>query len=140
MTLYSSSFTLKPRYAVNVEYSIPRECGNLISRKSLIVVAPFAHRSPFPTDSVAHSPTASVVKMAARRVGAVRKAAAACDWWCSVNKTFRPGTPKCDEIIPRIQTFSPSEFFIALGNARQDWGKARKAQVRIRSNFNIGRS
>ena len=35
-------------------------------------------RSPWPTVSVAHSPTPSAVRIAARRVGAVRKAAAAC--------------------------------------------------------------
>jgi len=30
-------------------------------------------------------------------------------------------------MIPRIQTFSPSEFFIAFGKARQDRGNARSA-------------
>ena len=80
MTLYSSSFTAKPRYAVNVEYSMPSECGNLISRRSAIAVPPSGRRSPRPTVSVAHSPTPSAVKIAARRVGAVRNAAAACDW------------------------------------------------------------
>ncbi len=81
-----------------------------------------------------------MVNIAARRVGAVRKAAAACDWWCSVNKILLLGTPKCDEMMPRTQTLSPSEFCIAFGNARQEWGKARKAQVRMRSNLSIGRS
>ena len=48
-----------------------------------------SRRSPWPTVSVAHSPTPSAVKIAARRVGAVRKAAAACDWWCAVKKILR---------------------------------------------------
>jgi hypothetical protein len=72
--------TEKPRYAVNVEYSSPSECGNRISRRAVMAVAPCGRRSPWPIDSVAHSPTPSVVRMAARRVGAVRKAAAAWDW------------------------------------------------------------
>ena len=82
-----------------------------------------ARRSPWPTVSVAHSPTPSAVRIAARRVGAVRKAAAACDSWCSVNRIFFRGTPRCDEMMPRTQTFSPSEFFIACGNDRHDRGK-----------------
>ena len=40
MTLYSSSFTAKPRYAVNVEYSMPSECGNRISRSSVMSAPP----------------------------------------------------------------------------------------------------
>ena len=44
--------------------------------------AAVGRRSPWPTVSVAHSPTPSAVRMAARRVGAVRKAAAA--WDCVV--------------------------------------------------------
>ena len=43
-------------------------------------------------------------------------------------------------MMPRTQTFSPSEFFIACGNDRQECGKARSAQVRIRSNFSMLRS
>ena len=35
-------------------------------------------RAPWPAVSVAHSPTPSAVRIAARSVGAVRKAAAAC--------------------------------------------------------------
>ena len=42
-------------------------------------VPPSGRRSPWPTVSVAHSPTPSAVRIAARRVGAVRNAAAACD-------------------------------------------------------------
>ncbi len=78
--------------------------------------------------------------MAARRVGEVRNVAAACDWWCSVNRILRRGMPRWDEITPPTQTFSPNAFFIALGNERHDFGKALRAQVRIRSNFSIGRS
>ena len=43
-------------------------------------------------------------------------------------------------MMPRTQTFSPSEFFIAWGNARHERGKARSVQVRIRSNFSRLRS
>ena len=91
-----------------------------------------------PAVMVAHSPTPSAVRIAARSVGAVRKLAAAWDWWCSAKRTFRPGTPRCEEMMPRTQTFSPREFFIAFGNARQERGKARRAHVRMRSNFSIG--
>src|SRR5262249_17420522 len=45
-TLYSSSFTANPRYAVNVEYSMPSECGYLISRRSVMSVLPPGWRSP----------------------------------------------------------------------------------------------
>ncbi len=43
-------------------------------------------------------------------------------------------------MMPRAQTFSPSEFFMALGNDRQDLGKVRSVHVRIRSNFSMLRS
>ena len=43
-------------------------------------------------------------------------------------------------MMPRTQTFSPSEFFIACGNDRHERGKARSAQVRMRSNFSMLRS
>src|SRR5260370_40634397 len=116
MTLYSSSFTLKPRYAVNVEYSIPRECGNLISRKRLMVVGPFASRSPSPTESVAHSPTASAVIIAARRGGAVRNAAGACALAGAANKSLRTATPNCDAINPHTRPLSASDVFIGAVN------------------------
>ena len=77
MTLYSSSLTAKPTDAVKVEYSMPRQCGNLISLSSVMSVRPSGRRSPCPTVSVAHSPTPSAVRIAARLVGAVRNAAAA---------------------------------------------------------------
>ena len=125
---------------MKVEYSMPSECGNRISRRSVISVRSFARRSPCPTVSVAHSPTPSAVKIAARRVGAVRKAAAACDAWCPVNKTFRRGTPRSEEMMPRTQTFSPSEFLMAWGNDRHECGNVLSALVRIRSNFRMLRS
>ena len=75
---------------MNVEYSMPSEWGYLISRRSVIVGAAVGRRSPWPTVSVAHSPTPSAVRIAARRVGAVRKAAAACEWWWPVNRIFAP--------------------------------------------------
>jgi hypothetical protein len=43
-------------------------------------------------------------------------------------------------MIPRTQTFSPSEFFMAFGNERQERGNARSVHVRIRSNFRMLRS
>ena len=65
---------------MNVEYSMPRECGNLISA-DVDGCSAIGDRSPVPTDKVSPThPRASVVKIAARRVGAVRNAAAACDW------------------------------------------------------------
>ncbi len=68
----------------------------------------------------------------------MKKAAAACDWWCSVKKIFRPGTLRCEAMIPFTHSFSPSEFFIARGKLRQERGKARRILERIRSNFSIG--
>ena len=40
-------------------------------------------------------------------------AAAAWLWWCSVKRVFLRSTPRCAWMIPRTQTFSPSEFFMA---------------------------
>ena len=50
------------------------------------------------------------------------------------------GTPSCDEMMPRTQTFSPSVFLIACGNDRHERGNARSAHVRMRSNFSMLRS
>src|SRR5260370_6340499 len=55
-----------------------------------MAVPPSGGRSPCPTASVVHSPTPSVVRIAQRRVGAVRKAVAACDSWCRVNRILLP--------------------------------------------------
>src|SRR4030095_6744007 len=95
-------------------------------------------RWPRPTVRVADSPPPSAVRIAARRVGAVKKAAAACYWWCSVKRIFAPGTPRWEAMIPFTHSFSPSEFFIARGKLRQERGKARRMLERIRSNFSIG--
>ena len=43
-------------------------------------------------------------------------------------------------MMPRAQTFSPSEFFIACGNDRHERGNARSVHVRIRANFSMLRS
>ena len=51
---------------MKVEYSMPSECGNRISRSSVMVGAAAGRRSPWPTVSVAHSPTPSAVRIAAR--------------------------------------------------------------------------
>src|SRR6185436_14662700 len=102
--------------------------------------APPAPRSPRPTVSVAHSPTPSAVKIAARRVGAVKKAAAACDAWWPVKKILRRGTPRYEAMMPRTHTFSPSELRIACGNDRQERGKDRSEHIRMRSSFNMLRS
>jgi len=66
--------------------------------------------------------------------------AAACAWWWLVNMIFGRGTPRCDEIMPRTQTFSPSEFLMACGKDRHERGNVRSAQVRIRSNLRMLRS
>jgi hypothetical protein len=57
-----------------------------------------------------------------------------------VKKILSRGTPRCDEMMPRTQTFSPRLFFIACGNDRHDRGNARSVHVRIRSNFSMLRS
>ncbi len=76
--------------------------------------------------------------MAASRVGAVRNAAAACDWWCSVKRILRPGMPRCEAMMPFTQSFSPKELFMARGKLLHVCGKPRSAMVRLRSNFSIG--
>jgi hypothetical protein len=57
-----------------------------------------------------------------------------------VNRIFERGTPRCDAMMPRAQTFSPREFLMACGNERQERGNVRSALVRIRSNFRMLRS
>ena len=83
-------------------------------------------RVPCPTVSVAHSPTPSVVRIAARSVGIGKKAAAACAWWCWVNRILSRATPSSPLMIPLTQTFDPSAFRIACTNARRERGKARR--------------
>ena len=51
---------------------MPSEWGNLTSRRRVIEVGPSGRRTPKPTESVAHSPTPSVVRIAARGVGIER--------------------------------------------------------------------
>ena len=53
ITLYSPSFGLNPKNAVNVEYNIPKECGNLTEPIFLISSDAFA------SEVVSHSPTPS---------------------------------------------------------------------------------
>src|SRR5436305_13459980 len=60
MTLYSPEFTRKPVKYVNAEYSRPTECGNRCCFNSSIV-----DPRPTPIDEVAHSPTPSIVRIAA---------------------------------------------------------------------------
>jgi hypothetical protein len=99
--------------------------------------APPGCRAPWPNVSVAHSPTPSAVRIAARRVGAVTNAPAACAWWWLVNRIFERRTPRCDEMMPRTRTFSPSEFLMAWGKDRRERGNVRSAVVRMRSNFRM---
>jgi hypothetical protein len=87
---------------------------------------------------VAHSPTPSAVRIAARRAGEPKKAAAACAWWCSVKRMRSPGTPSSEAIVPLTQSLPPSAFFIAWGKLPHDRGKPRSAMVRMRSNLSIG--
>ncbi len=60
MILYSPELTLKPVKYVNAEYSRPSECGKRSSLSSSI-----SWPLPTPMDEVAHSPTPSMVTMAA---------------------------------------------------------------------------
>ena len=74
MTLYSPSFTSKPRNAVNVEYNIPKRVRKVqLAQQSRCDDEPSSFFSPTPSESVAHSPTPSAVRMAARLAGAVKK-------------------------------------------------------------------
>jgi hypothetical protein len=47
-----------------------------------------AFSSPTPRVVVAHSPTPSMVRIAACSKGEGKNALAACDWWCSVKSTL----------------------------------------------------
>ena len=105
----------------------PERMGKRSSRARSIAHEPSGCFIPRPTESVAHSPTPSAVRIAASRVGAVRKAAAACDWWCSVKRILRAGTPRREAMMPFTHAFSPSVFFMARGKLRQERGKARSA-------------
>jgi hypothetical protein len=53
------------------------------------------------------------VRIAASCVGAVRKAVAACDRWCSEKRILSAGTPSHERMIPFTQSFPPRELFIA---------------------------
>ena len=78
MTLYSPEFTLKPVKYVKAEYKSPSEsghCSSFSSSKSL--------PRPTPSAAVAHSPTPSIVRMAASSNGEGKNALAAWDSWCS---------------------------------------------------------
>jgi hypothetical protein len=68
----------------------------------------------------------------------VRKAAAAWDWWCSVKRILRAGTPRREAMSPFTHAFSPNVFFIACGKLRQERGNARSAVTRMRSSFRMG--
>jgi hypothetical protein len=57
-----------------------------------------------------------------------------------VNRILSRGTPRWDEMMPRIHTFSPSEFLMALGKDFHEYGYVRSADMRIRSNFRMLRS
>src|SRR5947199_5183556 len=64
ITLYSPEFTRKPVKYVKAEYSSPSECGNRCCF-SISIDDP----RPTPIDEVAHSPTPSMVRMAASSYG-----------------------------------------------------------------------
>ena len=76
--------------------------------------------------------------MAALRVGAAKKAAAAWAWWCSVKRMRSPGTPSSEAIVPFTQSLPPSVLFIARGKLPHERGKPRSVMVRMRSNLSIG--
>src|SRR5947207_14987438 len=60
INLYSPEFTLNPVKYVNAEYNNPSECGKRSSCDSRI-----RFPAPLPKLVVAHSPTPSIVKIAA---------------------------------------------------------------------------
>ena len=83
ITLYSPEFTLKPVKYVKAEYNNPRECGKLISFKTFK-----SELLPRATEDVAHSPTPSMVKIAADLNGEGKNALDAWLKWCSEKRIF----------------------------------------------------
>src|SRR3989442_9917887 len=115
ITLYSPSFTSNPKKAVKALYRSPRECGNSICLQSLISLP-----RPTPYAAVTHSPTPSTVRMAASSKGEHRKALAACDKWCSENRTLFLGIPKSDCSLVGTHSLAITHEIIDSRNTRHD--------------------
>src|SRR5271155_2894703 len=117
MTLYSPSFTSKPRKAVKALYNNPRECGNsmcFVRRISL----------PFPTPQVAvtQSPTPSTVKIADSSYGEQRNALAAWERWCSENNILLRSIPNSDCNVLATHILSMIQLIMDSRNTFQDCG------------------
>ena len=78
--MYSPSFGLNPKKAVNVEYNIPNECGNFVA-SNVSQLFPF----PCANTVVSHSPTPSILNIAASLYGEVKYEYPICESWCDVN-------------------------------------------------------
>src|SRR3989338_5112423 len=74
INLYSPELTRNPTEYVNAEYRSPNECGNRISPINSMLLS-----FPAPKLVVVHSPTPSMVRIAASLKGDGKKADAACD-------------------------------------------------------------
>src|SRR5450759_4957056 len=117
ITLYSPSFTSKPRNAVKALYSSPIECGNSIcfnKRTSL--------PRPIPYVVVTHSPTPSTVRIADSSKGEHKYALAACERWCSQNSNFSLLIPSSVWSVVPTQSLSIIHEIIDSRNTFQDCG------------------
>ena len=138
ITLYSSSLTLKPRYAVKVEYSIPSECGNRISRRSVISVAsvrlavalPCGQRGPF-ADAVGGQDRRASCRRGEERGGRMRDVMIGKQNLLSRHAEVR----RDDAAHPDL--FSERVLHGVRKRAPRSRERAQRADVRIRSNFSM---
>ena len=75
--------------------------------------------------AVAHSPTPSIVRIAASSKGEHRKAEAAWDWWCSANSSW-PLKPSVRSIAFGTQSFSFSQTGTDLAKDGSERGKVAR--------------
>ena len=88
--------------------------------------------------AVAHSPTPSTVRRAASSKGEQKNALAACERWCSENRSFARGTPSRSSISALTQSLSRSHVTMASRKSRVARGNICSDVMRIRSNFRKG--
>ena len=81
--------------------------------------------SPTPRLAVAHSPTPSIVRMAAFSNGEGKNALAAWDSWCSV-KTTGPSHPRASPMSSRIHSFFLSQTGMAFMKDEMPRGAKRR--------------
>ena len=93
---------------------------------------------PTPTVAVVHSPTPSTVRMAASGKGEQKKALAAWERWCSLNRIREGGSPSRFWRRCRIHILSPSQGIIASWNRRRERGNVCMHVSRRRSNLRNG--